>query len=377
MLIVLASPDALVQAGGLNAALVTVLKDVSIAKHPVGVVSNHAEPAWFAGAFAGSAVQFVHQPGRQKGQVVAANAHALGLKPFDALVLAFNDADMQMGKNGGGILVAAGWSTDAKVKSLGIQVASPQELADVIALTNGWAGEWWYRGDGPLYNVRALSDLSGYMKPYDVAAFAKSLTQTVKNGGARLLSLLTVTSRSLLFDGAGTQDGLLWGVYPSSKSANNDTEVLSAFTHGLRTTVSRAHMARRGAPLFIRHTPSAKRSASVVVDRTDPTDQLLTLHLNPDYKAGIKGKTIMVVDDCTTYGVSFGVAAALLRKAGAKSVTGVALGKFGDQLRHYDIDVLADPFQPLPVGGFKVNKVTPFPGKTHPITQKVLQALIP
>lgn len=376
MLIVLASPDALMQKGALNPELVTVLKDASTAKHPVGVVSNHAEPAWFAGAFAGSSVQFVYKPGRQKGAIVADNAKAMGLQPFDALVLAVNDVDMHMGKNGGAILVAAGWSTDAKVKTLGIQVQSPRQLAEVIALTNGWAGQWWYTGSGPLYEVRALTDLSGYNKPLDQVEFAARLTSTVKQGDARLLSLLTVTSRSLLIDGAGTKDGLLWGVYPSSKSANDDTEVLSGFVHGLRTTVSRAHLCKRGAPLFIRHTPSAKRSTGGGGDRSDPTDQLLTLHVNPVYKAGVKGKNVIVLDDCTTYGVSFGVAAALLRKAGAKSVTGVALGKFGNQLRHYDIDILGDPFQPLAAADFKVNKVAGFPGMTNSVSQKVLQSLI-
>lgn len=377
MLIVLASPDALVQKGALYPDLVTVLKDASTAKHPVGVVSNHTEPAWFAGAFAGSSVQFLHQPGRQNGTIVADNAKGLGLHPFDALVLAVNDADLRMGKNGGAILVAAGWSTDAKVKTLGIQVHSPKQLAEVISLTNGWTGNWWFSASGPLYEVRALTDLSGYNKPLDQAEFAAKLTITVKNGDARLLSLLTVTSRSLLIDGEGTQDSLLWGVYPSSNSANDDTEVLSGFVHGLRTTVSRAHLCKRGAPLFIRHKPSAKRSKGGGGDRTDPTDQLLSLHINPAYKAGIKGKNVMVLDDCTTYGVSFGVAAALLRKAGAKSVTGVALGKFGNQLRQYDIEILGDPFKPLSATDFKLKTVAWFPGTTNSISQKVLQSLIP
>lgn len=376
MLIVFASPDALMQNGKLNLDLVSVLKDASTAQHPVGVVSNHAEPVWFAEAFSGSSVQFVYQPGRQKGAIVADNAKAMGLQPFDSLVLAVNHADIQMGKNGGAIIVAAGWSTDPKVKTLGIQVQSPNQLAEVIALTNGWAGQWWYTGSGRLYEVRALTDLSGYKKPLDQVEFAARLTTTVKQGDARLLSLLTVISRSLLIDGAGTMDNLLWGVYPSSKSTNDDTEVLSGFVHGLRTTVSRVHLCKWGAPLFIRHTPSAKRSAGGSGDRTDPTDQLLTLHVNPAYKAGVKGKNVIVLDDCTTYGVSFGVAAALLRKAGAKSVTGVALGKFGSQLRHYDIDILGDPFQPLTAADLKLNEVAVFPGTTNSLTQKVLQSLI-
>jgi hypothetical protein len=380
MLLVLTSPDALLSGGAPNPALVKVLAKARAANHPVGLISNHAEPAWFATLFGGTGVQFLHTPGRQSGAIISTNATKFGLNPFDALVLAVKDVDVQMGKNGGAILVAAGWSTVPQVQALGIRIASPQELAEIIALINGWTGQWWYTGTTAQYSVRALSDLSGYGKTITQAEFAKRLTNTVKNGGARLNSLLTVTARSLLIDGMGTQTDQVWAVYPSSSSTNDDSEVLSDFTHRLRTTVSRVRMCKKGEPLFIRHKPSAKRSHGGTGDRTDPTDQLLTLHLNPFYKASgrLKGKNAVVVDDCTTYGVSFGVAAALLRKAGVLSVTGVALGKFGNQLRHYEIEISGDPFKPLSAKDFKLIKSISFPGgATNPVPQTVLQALIP
>ncbi|THD11272.1 phosphoribosyltransferase [Metallibacterium scheffleri] len=380
MLLVLTSPDALLNGGVPDPVLVKVLADAKAAAHPVGLISNHAEPAWFAASFGGTGVQFLHTPGRQSGTIISTNATKFGLNPFDALVVAVKDVDVQMGKNGGAILVAAGWSTSMQVQALGIRIANPQELADVIALTSGWAGQWWYTGTTPQYSVRALSDLSGFGKAVTQADFAKRLTTTVKNGGARLNSLLTLTARSLLIDGWGTQADQVWAVYPSSSSTNNDSEVLSDFTHRLRTTVSRVRMCKRGEPLFIRHTPSVKRSRGGGGDRTDPTDQLLTVLLNPFYKTNgrLKNKHVVVVDDCMTYGVSFGVAAALLRKAGAKSVTDVALGKFGNQLRHYEIDILGDPFKRLTTKDFNLIKSVHFPGgATNAVPQAVLQALIP
>ena len=59
----------------------------------------------------------------------------------------------------------------------------------------------------------------------------------------------------------------------------------------------------------------------------------------------VAGRHVIVVDDVTTYGVSFGVAAAFLANAGAKSIQGVALGKFGNQLRYYEIDLIGDPLR--------------------------------
>ncbi len=84
-----------------------------------------------------------------------------------------------------------------------------------------------------------------------------------------------------------------------------------------------------------------------------------------------------MIDDVTTYGVSFGVAAAFLRKAGAASVTGVGLGKFGNQLRYYEIDVNTDPYKPVVAGGFTVGAPAWMPGATSAVAQQVLLTLIP
>jgi hypothetical protein len=168
----------------------------------------------------------------------------------------------------------------------------------------------------------------------------------------------------------------MWGVFPSSSSNNNDTDVLSDFTHRLRTTVSKVRLAKRGEPLFIRHTPSPKRSKGGGGDRTNPRQQIETLHLNPAYRKNVKGRNVVVIDDCATYGVSFGVAAALLRKAGANSVTGVALGKFGHQLRYYEIDINSDPFAPVPAGKYAVRVNRAFNGVENPGSQNTIRALI-
>lgn len=378
MLIIMTSPSAVLSGGTPAPQIAQVLIDASAGGNPVGLISNHAEPSWFNGVFGSSNVQFLRNYGRQNGEVVSVNAQKFGLHPYDVLVLAANEVDVQMGKNGQAVLVAAGWSGATQVQALGIRVDTAAQLQDVINLTAGWSGQWWFTGNAPRYQVRALSDLSGYGKTVDQQEFARRLTNTVKNGGGRLNGLLVVTARSLLMDGTGSVDDLVWGVYPSSNSSNDDTDTLSDFTHRLRTTISRVRYAAKGKPLFIRHTPSPKRSAGGGGDRTDPTSQILTLHLNPYYRQNnrLKGKNVIVVDDCTTYGVSFGVAAAFLRKAGAATVTGIALGKFGNQLRHYEIDILTDPFAPVVEGGFNIVSQGLLTGATNTVAQQVLQALI-
>ena len=379
MLIIMTSPDAVLRSGKPAADLAQVLAKAKADGNPVGLISNNSEPVWFKPTFGASAVQFLQVRGRQSGEIVAHNAKKYSLNPFDVLVLATKDDDVQMGKNGGAILVAAGWSNSKAVKALGICVADAVQFQEVLELTASWKGQWWFAADNLKYRVRVLADLSGYGKTNAQQNYAYKLTNTIKNGGSRLNALLAVAARSLLMDGAGHQKDLVWGVYPSSKSSNDDNEVLSDFTHRLRTTVSRVRYCKRGEPLFIRHQPSAKRSSGGGGDRSDPSEQILTLHLNPFHKDKnrLHDAHVIVVDDCTTYGVSFGVAAAFLHAAGAASVTGIALGKFGSQLRSYDISILSDPFQPVKVGGFKFSEPVFFSGQVNAAAQNDLQILIP
>lgn len=379
MLILLTSPSAIIVGTGPDAGIAKVLMATKALGYPTALVSNHAEPPWFQQFFANTGVQFIRVPGRQNGAIISHNAQQFEMAPYNALVLAATQDDIRMGKNGGAVLIAAGWSSDKRVQDLGIRVNDPSELQQVINLVANWAGQWWLSADAPAYSVKALADLSGYGKSDAQQVFAKKLTQTVKNGGANLNALLAITTRSLLVDGFGEVEGLVWGTYPSSGSSNDDTDVLSDFTHRLRTTVSRVRFARRGDPLFVRHAPSPKRSAGGGGDRTDPATQIETIHLNPFYAESgrLAGKHVVVVDDCTTYGVSFGVASALLRAAGAAAVTCVALGKFGNQLRYYEIVINSDPFAPIASGAYEVRQATYFQGVSSSGAQNALQSLIP
>jgi hypothetical protein len=87
--------------------------------------------------------------------------------------------------------------------------------------------------------------------------------------------------------------------------------------------------------------------ALVEAGRDDPTSQIRTLHINPLYEGKIKDKTIVILDDYLNRGVSFGVSSALLKKAGAKKVVGLAMGKFGNRAHRYDISIPGNPFAPV------------------------------
>lgn len=311
----------------------------------VVLVSNHPKPAWFDPHFANSAVSFQYARGRQNGNIVRTIAEDSLCDPHDVMVLASSRDDIQMAKNGGAILMGAQWSKEHTVRALGIQTTST-DLGTIMRLNTQWGGLWYYQAEQPFYKVKALADLSTFDKNQPMVIFAKQLTATAKHGGAKLNALLAITARSLMMDGYDAMKHIAWGIYPSSSSDNDDSDVLSDFSHRLRTTASKVRFAERGEPLFVRHTASSKRSR-VGGNRTDPTEQIQTLHINPHYEGKLSGRHVIVLDDCTTYGLSFGVAAAFLRKAGAAGMTGIALGKFGNCLQYYDIDILDNPYAPV------------------------------
>ncbi|WP_082421424.1 hypothetical protein [Pseudomonas sp. NBRC 111140] len=378
MLALLASPSSILKtATKPDTDIVEALKDIANKNNPVAIVSNNPKPNWFDEAFNLSKVVFVRAKGRQSGQFIKDVAKKHNMPTSNFLCLTATDEDYMMGKNGQAILIAAGWSNNAKAKSLGIQVANASELKEVFELTNNWPGSWWFTGNSPSYGVRALADLSSYGAGADQVSFSQKVTNTVKQGGGRLNALLTITSRSLLLEWGGEKKGVFFGVYPSSDPTKFNDEVLTDFTHRLRTTVSRVRYADRSEPLFIRHTASPKRSKGQGGDRTDPTSQVTTLHLNPSYAQSIRGKDVIIIDDCTTYGLSFGVAAAFLAAAGASSMTGIALGKFGSRLEHYHITLNSDPFAPVKASDFTLVEHTSLPGKTAVGAQNALHELVP
>lgn len=379
MLALITSPAALLVGANLSPEMVKALKNICALGHKVGIASNHPKPGWFDQTFGGSDVKFLKTDARQNGEVIRNAADTLKISTHDILVLAMKPVDMQMAKNGQAMLIAAGWSPDQGIRGLGIKIDKPDELFELVKLTDGWHGHWWFEGNAANYKARALADLSGFGNSITTSQkhFASKLTATVKGGGPKLTALSLLASRSLLKDGIYNTENLLWGVYPSSKMVVGDAEVLSDFTHSLRTTVSLARFAKRDEPLFVRHTASEKRSLNRGTDRTDPSDQVTTLHLNPYYKSRLKNRNVVIVDDCTTWGLSFGVAAAFLKAGGASSILGLALGKFGNTMKSYDISINSDPFSPVLAHQFSSQPCQPFTGSTDPRAQQALIRLMP
>jgi len=126
----------------------------------------------------------------------------------------------------------------------------------------------------------------------------------------------------------------LWSWYPGASGSDRMQRFAALASFG---------RAEHGAVL-VRHSPARPRHLCNRA-RCDPSGQLRTVHLHPHVV--VRDRTVAVVDDYLTYGVSFGAAAALLLHAGARAVHCLAMGKYGRSAQRYDIVVRSDPYRPL------------------------------
>lgn len=374
MPIILTSTSVIASNSKVNIQVVKTLKSMSDDETVILVVSNKQEPDWFKNNFPEETVEFLQSRGRQNGKIINIISDKLKISKHDIVVLGGSDDDVRMSKNGGAVLVSAGWVNNWTPK-YGISANHAINFKNIINLSTQWNGSYYFRGEEEWYNVWSLSNVSSFNKSNAQQEWSKKIVNIVKNGGDQLQALLTVLARSMLMSGMADQKELIWGYYPSSASKNDDTDVLSDLTHRLRSVVSRVQYAKFETPLFIRHTPSTKRSIAKSVDRSDPSEQIETIHINPFYKKNIQGRNVVLLDDCSTYGVSFGVASALLKKAGAKSINCFSIGKFGNQLNYYEIDIHTDPFEPIKKGSYVIFNRKPFNSCINNNAQDILLGL--
>lgn len=351
----LTSPSVFPDDGAARTELIEALYGVSQFAS-VAVVSNHEQPDWFTEEVDVEQVGFFQIRGRQQGDWLRDHAEKSGVPARQVVVLAGSITDIQMSVNNNALLVGAGWVDDEYIAKTGLKASEPGDIGDLARLYAEWEGRSWYRAAGPGYTVEALCDISTWQKGIEQQRVGELVKDAVKHATPRLNGLLAVAAGSLVRTGIIHEGDLLWGAYPSSASTNEEEEAMCDFTHRLRTSLSRVKLAKRGEPLFWRHQPAPKRSAGQGGDRTDPTSEVESLHLNPFYGKNkrLVDKDVILLDDCTTYGVSMGVAAGFLRKAGARSVSCLAIGKFGRKFDCYDLRLNSSPFRPVEAGSWSL-----------------------
>ncbi|MEM1268404.1 MAG: HAD hydrolase-like protein [Bacteroidota bacterium] len=143
---------------------------------------------------------------------------------------------------------------------------------------------------------------------------------------------------------SGAHDGKrLIAVYPGSQPKRPNS-TLAEFGELFDLTSQSNYL----TDLLIREKPAPEQKKAGVRRSFGP--QLETVRLNDAHKRRISGKSVLVLDDYTTSGVSLAVAHALLKQAGASKVIGVAIGKFRNKQRVVKLPASYDPFRVMSAG---------------------------
>jgi hypothetical protein len=328
--------------GGFYPGILEALKMMRQGNH-ILLVSNHGRPTWLTSDMA--YIQYYGTASRQSGDLVEniiSDNKSKNIVKSEIIVIGAADADMQMASNSNTLLIRPAWAKlEANMAKYGVEWKDPSTLPALVDYLDD-TGPWFFVSPDTFLNIYCLTSAgTKYETDADYEKLANRMRWCLKDGQVELKSGLTLHLLSSIYATSGFSEAKRWGFYPSSNSANDLSEVMAEFTRHA------GHLFKRRVkePLFIRHKPSVKRHLAGG-NRTDATSQVTTLHLNPYYKGKLKGEMVVVLDDFLTYGLSFGVAAAFLKKAGAKKVIGIAMGKFGGVAQRYQIEIEGDPFSP-------------------------------
>lgn len=326
--------------------VVDFLRDAKASGSLPVLLSSHSKPSWFDKHF--DFMQFMQcgfKPPRQSGKVVLGliEANKGRFAHSDFIVLGASDTDFLMAVNSQTFLIRADWvkKLGEKIGQYGVPIAKPESIPQVL----GWLDDvapWYFTFESEPFEVFALTNAGTINEPKHIGLLAQLLRACLKDGVRNYSTAFKLHLMASVYKTDIFREAAIWSYYPSSNSSNNGCEAMAEFSDLARITFKR----RAFGPLFIRHRPSVKRH-KVGGDRTDPRSQLETVHLNQAYRDKIEGRTVVVLDDYLTKGVSFGVCAALLRTAGAKKIVCVAMGKFGQGSKLYKIKIDSDPFKPV------------------------------
>ena len=332
-------------------------------------VSDRPEPSQFKSTFGW--INYCCAPSfgtgsRKSGKFVAGLLELnkdKNLQKSQIVMLGYGEADVSMYANSQTVLIRCDWRTDLheRIRPYGIPCSKVSDLPRILLLL-AEEHPWHFTHTDAVCDTYCLSNAATRAgADEELKAIAARLQSCLKAGNPTKRQDFIISLLASLYATDAFRSANLWSYYPSSRSDNTGKELICDFVEMARTTFK---CRKKSHPVFIRHTPSVARHLAPQAGREAPDSQIKSIHIHPDYADSIKGKTVVVVDDYTTTGVSFSVASAFLRKAGAAKVLAVAMGKFPRTSYIQEIELRTSPFSP--VTDFKILRTVAQTGTTAP-----------
>lgn len=241
------------------------------------------------------------------------------------LVGSSND-DLYLASNKRILIINPGWSViqEEKPARYGITLQKPEQLFEAIRIIDN-QNRWYFKLEvDPKTTVLALTSANTYNRDTTEREVLEGFEKLLKSGDRSYFNTLYFHLISGVMKSAELRNVDRWGTFPtSSGETNQEVEELKERCRYLTGK-------KMNDPIFIRHTRVDKSRHTPYETRISEgcVKHFDSIVLNPYYAKRIKGKTVCVIDDYMTNGISFETARNLLIKAGASRIILVALGRY-------------------------------------------------
>ncbi len=315
------------------------LPEIVCQLHTQGVAcylfASQGKPVWL-GYYPN--IQYVGLLGRQSKDAARNKISELGRIPEKTLIVSCINADLFMSINSKILSIVAGWSSslDSKAQQYGLRFNNPEILPKIMDILNV-SNPWYYKYEGDNFEIYSLTNAGNKNNIQEMEPVIRMLRNHLKSGDNRFEKVFQLLFLSSLISTPVVQNVDYWAYFPASTPKKPEEEIIAQYADLARHAFG--NRKKHPYPILIRHTATQARHSGFVGNRTDPNSQISTLKVHEYYKTKIRGTTVAIVDDFTTYGTSFGVAETLLKQAGARKVLCFSIGKFGDTLLKYNIEL--------------------------------------
>ncbi|OMP80110.1 hypothetical protein BW716_06350 [[Flexibacter] sp. ATCC 35208] len=272
----------------------------------------------------------------------------LNIDPRDIIVLGCKEKDVHQAANSKLILLRASYARannpaeSIYVKKYGIPIKNATVLGRFLHTFVDFQGDWYYElRVSPQTTIYALTDANTKNKVVSEEILNNRFKRCLKEGEATyrlaFMTYFLVSTYGMMKEFTQVH---YWGTYPSS--GTNENADLNYFKDKAR----QSYKGTSNEPIFIRHKTAAKRHFKTGQARITAgcDEQLDTISINPYYKNKLKGRTVCILDDFTTYGTSCETARILLENAGVARLIFITMGRFGRDYYKYHYTIKGDPF---------------------------------
>jgi len=253
-----------------------------------------------------------------------------GLATNQLIYVGDSELDMITASHSKVVYIHAAWT--GTTSAYGFQAPAPGWVAAVVTHIFRKQHSWGWALSQPASGGRTLRQFALVdVNVVKQAAIQNDLVAMLKDRREPQVGLMPLRefvilhlTASIYADGLQDQTDT-WGTMPS-----HDGQRTGRMAHSL-DTVAKLFRDRYERDLLIRHQPAQHSSDARSQGglRGAVANQVATLHLNPAALGRITGRTVLLIDDFLTKGISTGVGRLLLRMGGADDVIVVATGKYG------------------------------------------------